>query len=88
MKKRTDTLVDDNASIITLLTRYSGYVKTPEFKEEAAKFLDHAVRYNDRWKTLLEVFAAKAAFPADAPPFPAAFPAAVETELKARGGGT
>jgi hypothetical protein len=88
MKKRIDTLVDNNTRIITLLTKYSGYVKTPEFKEEADKFLDHAVRYNDRWKTLLEVFAAQAAFPADAPVFPAGFPAAVETEIKARGGGT
>jgi hypothetical protein len=86
MKKRIDTLVANNDTIITLLNKYAAYVKTPEFRAESAKFRDHAIRYSDRWKSLLEVYASKGEFPTAAPVFPAEFPAAVQLELRARRG--
>jgi hypothetical protein len=88
MKQRIDTLVDNNAVIVTLVTKYTGYAKTATFKTEADKFLDHAIRYGDRWKTLIAVFAAKADSPTAAPVFPVGFPGAVDEEIAVRRAGT
>lgn len=84
MKRRIDTLVSNNETIVTLLSKYAAYARTPLFQSEATKFRDHAIRYNDRWKSLLEVYAAKGDFPTAAPVFPETFPAAVQAELEAR----
>lgn len=84
MKKRIESLISNNEAILTYLGNYAGYTKTADFRTEAAKFRDHAIRYNDRWKSLLEVFAANGEFPTAAPVFPAAFPAAVQAELASR----
>ena len=86
MKARIETLTGNNQTVLTLLTKYASYVRTESFKIESAKFRDHAIRYNDRWKALLEVYASVGDFPTAAPVFPAGFPAAVEAELKSRRG--
>lgn len=86
MKKRIDTLVANDDTIITLLNKYAAYVKTTEFRDASTKFRDHAIRYSDRWKSLLEVYASHGEFPTAAPAFPPEFPAAVQAELKARRG--
>ena len=84
MKQRIETLVANNQTVITLLGKYAAYAKTPQFQSEAAKFRDHALRYNDRWKSLLEVYAAEGEFPTAAPVFPNRFPATVQAELAVR----
>lgn len=84
MKKRIETLVANNETIITLLSKYAAYAKTPIFESESAKFRDHGIRYNDRWKSLLEVYAANGDFPTDAPVFPEGFSSAVQAELATR----
>jgi hypothetical protein len=48
MKKCIDTLVQNNETIITLLTKYAASIRTESFRTQAAKFRDHAIRYNDR----------------------------------------
>ena len=84
MKKRIDTMVQNNETVVTLLTKYAAYIKTDKFRSEAEKFRDHAIRYSDRWKSLIEVFAANGEFPTDAPVFPAEFPKAVQDEISIR----
>jgi hypothetical protein len=85
MRERIQRLVSNNDTIITLLNRYGAYTKTPQFQMEAAKFRDHAIRYSDRWKSLLEIYASNGVFPTAAPVFPDQFPAAVHAEIAARG---
>jgi len=84
MKKRIDTLVSNNEAIITLLSKYAAYAKTRDFQAEATKYRDHAIRYNDRWKSLLEIYAADGDFPTAALVFPDGFPAAVQAEIDVR----
>lgn len=84
MKKRIDTLVRNNETIITLLTKYAAYIQTKTFREEAEKFRDHAIRYSDRWGSLIEVFTANGEFPTNAPVFPKDFPNAVRHEISVR----
>lgn len=84
MKKRIDTLVQNNETMITLLTKYAAHVKTEAFRVQSERFRDHAIRYRDRWQSLLEVFASKGEFPTAAPVFPDKFPMAVQGEIAAR----
>lgn len=84
MKERIETLVSNNETIITLLSKYAAYTKTSRFQAEAARFRDHAIRYNDRWRSLLEVYASNGEFPTAAPVFPDQFPAAVQAEIAER----
>lgn len=84
MKKRIDTLVQNNETMITLLTKYAAHVKTEAFRVQSERFRDHAIRYRDRWQSLLEVFASKGEFPTAAPVFPTEFPKAVQGEIAAR----
>jgi hypothetical protein len=39
--------------MITLLTKYAAYVKTEAFRVQSERFRDHAIRYRDRWQSLL-----------------------------------
>lgn len=84
MKKRIDTLVQNNEAIITLLTKYIPYIKTEPFRIQSEKFLDHAIRYRDRWQALLEVFASNGDFPTVAPVFPGDLPKALQSEIAKR----
>lgn len=84
MKKRIDTLVQNNEAMITLLTKYAAHVKIEAFRVQSERFRDHAIRYRDRWQSLLEVFASKGEFPTAAPVFPVDFPKAVQSEISAR----
>ena len=84
MKKRIDTLVQNDETIVTLLTKYAAYIENDSFRVQAEKFRDHAIRYSDRWKSLLEVYASKGDFPTAAPVFPTEFPQAVQDEINTR----
>jgi hypothetical protein len=79
-------MVQNNQTILMLLLKYSGDVKTNEFRVQSEKFRDHAIRYNDRWRSLIEVYSSKGDFPTAAPAFPTDFPSAVQIEIAARQG--
>jgi len=83
MKQRVDTLVKNNQSMIALLQKYSGYVRTEEFRASSRAFIDHATLYNDRWNSLLEIFQSGGDFPTAAPVFPEQFPSALQAEIAA-----
>ena len=83
MKQRIDTLVKNNQSIITLLQKYAGYTRTPDFRRESQAFVDHASLYNDRWNSLIEIFESGGNFPTGAPVFPEGFPPALRAEIHA-----
>ncbi len=84
MKQRIDRLVENDLAVVTLLSKYSGYAKTAEFKTEAAAFRNHALLYSDRWKALLEVVTSGGKFRTGVTPFPEGFPAAVKAEIATR----
>jgi len=81
MKQRIGTLVEKNKEMMDLIEGYEGHTVTQEFKTESAKFLDHALRWEDRWQVVPAVIEAKQQLPF-ALPFPRQFPDAVNKEIK------
>jgi len=58
-----------------------------EFREQAQIFRNHALLYDDRWHSLIEIYASNGNFPTNTPIFPQHFLDAVQLEIQARTSG-
>jgi hypothetical protein len=83
MKQRIDTLANNNAAILALLSKYAAHARTPAFRAQADKFRDYAISFRDRWQSVFEIFMAGGNLPTDAPAVPPEFSTAVSNELTA-----
>jgi len=88
MKGRIDSLVENNSAVIALLRQYEGYTRSPDLSRTAKAFRNHAIRYRDRWRSLLQVYESQAEFPTAAPSFPKEFPRAIKDEINSYEGDT
>lgn len=79
-KRKIDQLVDNNTTIVALLTRFTPHATTPEFKAAAEKFRDYATSTRDRWQSVFEVFMSGGNLPASGPEFPVEIMEAVTSE--------
>jgi hypothetical protein len=86
MKQRLDTLAENNTAIVTLIKAYAPQARTSAFVSEGDKFRNYASAWRDRWNSVMELFMAGGNYAASGVPFPAGFPAAVETEIVAAKG--
>lgn len=83
MRQRIDSLVDNNTTIVAVLSKYSPRARTPEFKTASDKFRDYAASFRDRWHSTFEIFMAGGNLPAAGPERPAQFDAALSAEIAA-----
>jgi hypothetical protein len=83
MKQRLDTLAENNATLVALMTAYLPIAKMPAFISEANRFRNYAVAWRDRWNSVMELFMAGGNYPAAGPAFPKEFASAVRAEIAA-----
>jgi hypothetical protein len=79
-KQRIDTISNNNATVVALLGRYAAHARSPEFRVAAAKFVEYAIRFRDRWQSVFEIFMAGGDLPPSGPQTPPEFASAVTTE--------
>src|SRR5262249_48547285 len=58
MKQRIDRVMNNNAGILALLSKYSTRAKTSPFKASADHFREYAISLRDRWQSVPETFMA------------------------------
>lgn len=83
MKQQLDALAENNTAIVTLVKVYSPRAKTSAFTTESDKFRNYASAWRDRWNSVMEIFMSGGNYAVSGVPFPAGFPAAVDTEIAA-----
>jgi hypothetical protein len=83
MKQRLDTLAENNSSIVALINVSALHAKTSAFSAQADKFRDYAVRWRDRWNSVMELFMAGGNYAVAGVQFPTEFLVAVEAEMTA-----
>jgi hypothetical protein len=83
MKRRLDTLAENNTALVTLIKAYATHAKTASFTTEGDKFRNYASAWRDRWNSVMELFMAGGNYAASEVPFPKEFPATVDAEIAA-----
>lgn len=73
-RQRLDRIAHNNVAIVTLMTAYGPYARTPALQREMDRFREHVASWQGRWVTVMEVFmvggtyaTAPIAFPPDLP---------------------
>lgn len=83
MKQKIDAVANDNSEILALLSIYAPHARTSEFKLMSEKFRDYAIRFRDRWQSVLEIYMAGGSLPAANPALPGDLAGAIQTEISA-----
>ena len=83
MKRRLDTLAENNTAIVTLIKAYEPHVKTAAFMTEADKYRNYSSAWRDRWNSVMEIFMAGGNYATSDVAFPRGFPDAVQAEIAA-----
>ena len=83
MKQRLDTLAENNATAVALLTAYLPQAKAPKFAEQADRFRTYAITWRDRWNSTFEIFMNGGNLPVSGPEFPDGFQQTLQAEIAA-----
>jgi hypothetical protein len=83
MKQKIDAVANDNSEILALLSIYAPHARTSEFKLMSEKFRDYAIRFRDRWQSVLEIYMAGGSLPATNPALPGDLASGIQAEISA-----
>lgn len=81
MKQKIDRLVNNDTTIVALLSNYLPLSQRAELRVAGAQFADYASGFRDRWQSLFEIFMAGGNLPARDPEPPANLQHLVQDEI-------
>jgi hypothetical protein len=67
LKQQIDMLVNNNTTIVALLTRYAEHGADASFRAAAHQYADYATALRDRWQSVFELFMAGGNLPSVSP---------------------
>ncbi len=83
MRQRLDLLAENNVAIVTLLTAYEPFARSPGLAAEVDKFRSYSAAWRDRWNSVMELFMAGGTYASTEVVYPAALSEKLEAEIAA-----
>lgn len=83
MRQRLDQLAENNVAIVTLLTAYEPFARTPALAAEVDRFRSYSAAWRDRWNSVMELFMAGGTYATTEVLPPAALSEKLQAEIAA-----
>lgn len=83
MRQRLDRLAENNVAIVTLLTAYEPFARTPALAAEVDRFRSYSAAWRDRWNSVMELFMAGGTYATTEVLLPAALSEKLQAEIAA-----